>query len=129
MDETLRRAAGMFAIALWDRRDRRLSLARDRVGEKPLYWGWAGPALVFGSELKALRQHPDFPREVCRQAVAQYLRFAYVPAPRSIHPGVYKLEPGCYPDDRRRAASRTPDHAPAPGRESTGRCPSAATGR
>lgn len=95
LDETLRRAAGMFAIALWDRRDSRLSLARDRIGEKPLFWGWAGQALVFGSELKALRQHPDFPRDVCREAVAQYLRFAYVPAPRSIHPGVYKLEPGC----------------------------------
>lgn len=95
LDETLRRAAGMFALALWDTRERRLSLARDRIGEKPLYWGWAGQALVFGSELKALRHHPDFPRDVCRQALAQYLRFAYVPAPRSIHPGVYKLEPGC----------------------------------
>lgn len=95
LDETLRRSAGMFALALWDRRERRLSLARDRIGEKPLYWGWAGRALVFGSELKALRKHPDFPRDVCRQAVAQYLRFSYVPAPRSIHPGVYKLEPGC----------------------------------
>lgn len=95
LDETLRRAAGMFAIALWDKRERRLSLARDRIGEKPLYWGWAGKAVVFGSELKALRQHPEFPREVCRHALAQYLRFAYVPAPRSIHPGVYKLEPGC----------------------------------
>lgn len=95
LDETLKRAAGMFAIALWDRRERLLSLARDRMGEKPLYWGWAGQALVFGSELKALRQHPDFTRDVCPEAVAQYLRFAYVPAPRSIHPGVYKLEPGC----------------------------------
>lgn len=95
LDETLRRTAGMFALALWDRRERRLSLARDRIGEKPLYWGWAGRALVFGSELKALRRHPDFPREICREALAQYLRFAYVPAPRSIHPGVYKLEPGC----------------------------------
>lgn len=95
LDETLSRATGMFALALWDIRDRSLSLARDRIGEKPLYWGWAGRALVFGSELKALRQHPEFPREVCRQALAQYLRFAYVPAPRSIHPGVYKLEPGC----------------------------------
>jgi asparagine synthase (glutamine-hydrolysing) len=95
LDETLRRSVGMFAIALWDRRDRRLSLARDRIGEKPLYWGWAGRDLVFGSELKALRQHPDFPHDVCRQALAQYLRFAYVPAPRSIHPGVFKLEPGC----------------------------------
>lgn len=95
LDETLHRAAGMFAIALWDRRDRRLSLARDRVGEKPLYWGWAGEAFVFGSELKSLRQHPNFPRDICRKALAQYLRFAYVPAPFSIHPGVYKLEPGC----------------------------------
>ncbi|KAI94080.1 asparagine synthase [Rhodomicrobium udaipurense JA643] len=95
LDEMLQRAAGMFAIALWDRKERRLSLARDRIGEKPLYWGWAGEALVFGSELKALRQHPGFPRDVCRQALALYLRFAYVPAPRSIHPGVYKLEPGC----------------------------------
>lgn len=95
LDETLCRAAGMFAIALWDQRDRRLSLARDRIGEKPLYWGWAGSSLVFGSELKALRQHPEFPHNICRQAVAQYLRFAYVPAPRSIYFGVYKLEPGC----------------------------------
>lgn len=95
LDETLRRAAGMFALALWDRRDQKLSLARDRMGEKPLYWGWAGSALVFGSELKALREHPGFPRDICRKALALYLRFAYVPAPWSIHPGVYKLEPGC----------------------------------
>ena len=95
LDETLRRTAGMFAIALWDKRGRRLSLARDRIGEKPLYWGWAGRSIVFGSELKALRQHPDFPQAVCRQALAQYLRFGYVPAPQSIHPGIYKLEPGC----------------------------------
>ncbi|MGY6552420.1 MAG: asparagine synthase (glutamine-hydrolyzing) [Erythrobacter sp.] len=95
LDETLQRAAGMFAIALWDRRKRQLSLARDRIGEKPLYWGWAGSDLVFGSELKALRLHPDFPHDICRKALAQYLRFGYVPAPRSIHPGVFKLEPGC----------------------------------
>lgn len=95
IDETLKRAEGMFALALWDRKIRCLTLARDRIGEKPLYWGWAGTDLVFGSELKALRQHPDFSRAICRDALAQYLRFAYVPAPRSIHPGVYKLEPGC----------------------------------
>lgn len=95
LDETLKRAKGMFALALWDRKARRLCLARDRIGEKPLYWGWAGPTLVFGSELKALRRHPGFPKDVCRDALAQYLRFAYVPAPRSIHPGVYKIEPGC----------------------------------
>lgn len=92
--EALCRAHGMFALALWDRVEKRLSLARDRMGEKPLYWGWAGTDLVFGSELKALRAHPDCPSEVCREALAQYLRFMYVPAPRSIHPGIYKLEPG-----------------------------------
>ena len=94
LDETLQKASGMFALALWDRKERRLYLARDRMGEKPLYWGWAGKDLVFGSELKALRAHPDCPRDVCRDALAQYLRFMYVPAPRSIHPGLYKLEPG-----------------------------------
>lgn len=94
LDETLRRAKGMFAIALWDRAKKCLYLARDRMGEKPLYWGWAGQTLIFGSELKALRAHPECPREVCRAALAQYLRFMYVPAPRSIHPGLYKLEPG-----------------------------------
>lgn len=109
LDETLRRATGMFAIALWDMRERSLSLARDRIGEKPLYWGWAGRALVFASELKALRQHPEFPRAVCRQALAQYLRYAYVPAPRSIHPGVYKLEPGCILT----IEGNPPAHAPA----------------
>jgi asparagine synthase (glutamine-hydrolysing) len=94
LKETLQRAKGMFALALWDRSEKRLFLARDRMGEKPLYWGWAGQALVFGSELKALRAHPDCPRDVCREALAQYLRFMYVPAPRSIHPDLYKLEPG-----------------------------------
>ena len=95
LDETLQRAAGMFAIAMWDRARKHLLLARDRVGEKPLYWGWAGQTLVFGSELKALRQHPDCPKDICREALAQFLTYAYVPAPRSIHPGIYKLEPGC----------------------------------
>lgn len=93
--EALIACVGMFAIALWDRQERVLSLARDRMGEKPLYWGWAGTALVFGSELKALRKCEGFPSAVCPEALALYLRFAYVPVPRSIHPGVYKLEPGC----------------------------------
>jgi asparagine synthase (glutamine-hydrolysing) len=94
LDEALRRSAGMFALAIWDRRARRLWLARDRIGEKPLYWGWAGRALVFGSELKALAAHPDFAGGIDRGALVQYLRFSYVPVPRSIHPGIYKLEPG-----------------------------------
>lgn len=95
LEATLRRASGMFAIALWDRRGGVLHLARDRFGEKPLYYGWCGGAFAFGSELKALRAYPGFANPVCRQALAQYLRFMYVPSPRSIHEGVYKLEPGC----------------------------------
>ena len=59
LDETLRKASGMFALALWDRKEHRLCLARDRIGEKPLYWGWAGQELVFGSELKALKDRKN----------------------------------------------------------------------
>lgn len=106
LDETLRCASGMFALALWDQRERRLSLARDRMGEKPLYWGHAGSTLVFGSELKALRAHPEFPAEVCRGALVQYLRFGCVPAPRSIHPGIWKLEPGCILEASGRSSPR-----------------------
>lgn len=98
LDAALRRTAGMFALALWDRREQRLMLARDRIGEKPLYWGWSGRALVFGSELKALRRHPGFNRALCPEAVAVFLRLSHIPAPRSIHTGVYKLEPGCILD-------------------------------
>lgn len=99
VEETLKRCVGMFAMALWDRESRTLTLARDRFGEKPLYYGWVGRgeqrAFVFGSELKALRAYPGFDAPVCRQALAQYLRFMYVPAPLSIYECVYKLEPGC----------------------------------
>lgn len=99
VEATLQRSVGMFAIALWDKETKTLTLARDRMGEKPLYYGWAGSgenrAFVFGSELKALRAYPGFDATVCRQALAQYLRFMYVPAPRSIYKDVYKLEPGC----------------------------------
>ncbi len=94
--EALRACVGMFAFALWDRQERTLTLARDRFGEKPLYYGWVRGALVFGSELKALRAYPGFDNPVCREALAQYLRFMYVPAPLSIYKGVYKLEPGCF---------------------------------
>lgn len=99
VEATLIKTVGMFAIALWDARERTLCLARDRFGEKPLYYGWAGSgagrAFVFASELKALRAFPGFANPVCRQALAQYMRFMYVPAPRSIYQNVYKLEPGC----------------------------------
>lgn len=92
---TLPRAVGMFALALWDRRDRVLELARDRFGEKPLYYGWVDAGFAFCSELKALRALPGFTNPVCREALTQLLRFTYVPAPRSIYTGIYKLEPGC----------------------------------
>ncbi len=95
LEATLRRCVGMFAIALWDRQERTLQLARDRFGEKPLYYGWVGGAFLFGSELKALKAYPGFAAPVSREALVQYLRFMYVPAPWSIYEGIYKLEPGC----------------------------------
>lgn len=94
LEETLGRCNGMFAIALWDNRTHSLSLARDRVGKKPLYYGWAGDTLVFGSELKALWRHPDFDNEVDRDALTLLLRLGYIPAPYCIHRGAYKLMPG-----------------------------------
>ncbi len=93
-DETLQRSNGMFAIALWDRAERCLWLARDRVGKKPLYYGWAGETLVFGSELKALWQHPAFDNEVDRDALTLLLRLDYIPAPHCIHERCFKLMPG-----------------------------------
>lgn len=83
----------MFALAIWDRERAELSLARDRLGEKPLYYGWMGPTFLFGSELKALRRHPSFQTEVDPQALALYLRHNCVPAPWSIYRGIRKLPP------------------------------------
>ncbi len=91
--DTLVRCNGMFALALWDRRERTLQLARDRFGEKPLYYGWSGTAFLFGSELKALRAHPAFDATVDRDALALYFRHNCVPAPYSIHRAVAKLPP------------------------------------
>lgn len=90
----LERSIGMFAFALWDRRRRVLYLARDRMGQKPLYYGWAGSDLVFGSELKALRAHRGFVPVVDRGVLALYLRYSYVPAPHAIFRGVHKLPAG-----------------------------------
>jgi len=94
LDEALRRSIGMFAFALWDRRRRALSLVRDRMGIKPLYFGRVGPAVAFASELKAIRRIPWFSGEVDREALALYLRHGYVPAPRSIYRHIHKVEPG-----------------------------------
>ncbi len=93
---TLERANGMFAFALWDRKDRKLFLARDRMGEKPLYYGVQGQTLLFGSELKALRQHPDWQGAIDRDVLALFLRHNYVPTPYSIYSGISKLPPGHY---------------------------------
>ncbi|MEX3011473.1 asparagine synthase (glutamine-hydrolyzing) [Hoeflea sp. TYP-13] len=95
LEPALKRSIGMFALALWDRRYRSLSLARDRFGEKPLYYGWIRGAFVFGSELKAIKAHPGFEMQICRAALARLLQYTYVPAPFSIWRGIYKLEPGC----------------------------------
>lgn len=94
LEEALKRSVGMFAFALWDRHERTLTLARDRVGKKPLFWYRRGPLVLFGSEIKALLAHPDFERELDPTAIAGYLRFAYVPAPLSIFAGVEKVPPG-----------------------------------
>lgn len=94
LEATLKRCVGMFAIALWDREEHKLYLARDRFGEKPLYYGQAGDAFVFGSELKALGAHPGFGASVDRQSLALYLQYSYVPEPRSIYAGISKLLPG-----------------------------------
>jgi len=89
----VKRFNGMFAFALWDRRERLLHLVRDRLGEKPLYYGWMGKTFLFGSELKALRAHPHFRNVLSRDALALYLRHNYVPAPYSIYKGILKVLP------------------------------------
>lgn len=99
------RFVGMFAFALWDRQERRLQLVRDRIGIKPLYYGWSGATLFFASELRAMRQHPDFHCEIDRAAVAAYLRHNYIPSPHTIYEGIYKLEAGtiaCFAEPRQR---------------------------
>ena len=94
IDSTLQRLIGMFAAALWDRRERTLTLVRDRLGIKPLYWAKFGDLFVFGSELKALRAHPGWAPRIDRNAAASFMRHNYIPAPRTIYEGVHKLEPG-----------------------------------
>lgn len=98
IEETLQRAIGMFALAVWDRAERVLTLARDRLGEKPLYYGWQGQggaaAFLFGSELSALRKHPAFAAEVNRDALALYMRHNCIGGEHSIYSGIHKLAPG-----------------------------------
>jgi len=92
--DTLALLDGMFAFALWDSAARTLTLARDRFGEKPLYWGWCGSAMLFGSELKALERHPDFDSALDPDALAAYLRWNWIPQPRSPYRAIRALPPG-----------------------------------
>lgn len=99
LEATLRRCIGMFAVALWDREQGLLQLARDRMGEKPLYFGWQSRGqervFTFASELKALKAHPAFEGRINRQALTLFMRHNYVPTPYSIYEGIEKLQPGC----------------------------------
>ena len=108
VDETVRRTLGMFAFAVWDCDARTLTLGRDRLGEKPLYYCWAGDAFLFGSELSALRSHPAFVPAIDRNAVALLMRHNYIPAPWSIYLGVRKLMPGTLLTVRRGLRDATP---------------------
>ncbi len=94
LDDLLARLDGMFAFALWDDTDRRLIIARDRMGEKPLYYTEIGGTLIFGSELRALIVHPDVPRDIDSVSLRKYLAYDYIPAPRAMLRGVKKLEAG-----------------------------------
>lgn len=96
LEESLRRFVGMFAFALWDSAQRNLTLARDRLGKKPLYYSLTNGRLIFGSELKALRAFPGFNADIDRQALTLFLRHSYIPAPRTVYEGVSKLEPACF---------------------------------
>jgi asparagine synthase (glutamine-hydrolysing) len=113
LDRTLERTVGMFAFALFDRRERTLRLVRDRFGEKPLYYGWAGRDFVFGSELKALRTHPDFDNQINRRALGNFVRRKYIPAPLSIYERIFKLPPGCILTVPIQSALDPLDEAPA----------------
>ncbi len=91
----LQKLNGMFAIVLWDKQEKQLHFVRDRLGKKPLYVGWSGGALVFGSELKVFKAHPDFAAEVNRETLTLYMRYGCVPAPHCIYKGVWQLPAGC----------------------------------
>jgi asparagine synthase (glutamine-hydrolysing) len=95
LDRAIELSVGMFAFAVWDRRERTLQLVRDRFGEKPLYYGWAGRDFVFASELKAIRCHPQFDPEIDGRALHAFAARTNVPAPLSIYRRMFKLEPGC----------------------------------
>ncbi|MEQ1527270.1 MAG: asparagine synthase (glutamine-hydrolyzing) [Gallionella sp.] len=94
IEKTLQSTVGMFALVLWDKHEKTLTLARDRIGEKPLYYGWQDEVFLFGSELKSLRAHPAFIGEMDWQVASTFLRLNFIPAPSSIYHGIFKLVPG-----------------------------------
>lgn len=114
IDAALRASVGMFALALWDRRERSLWLARDRLGEKPLYYGWQGDSFLFASELKAMRQHPHFQPATDWSAAEAFLRYNHVPAPHSIQRGIHKLLPGTWMRLSAREIGRRESGTPTP---------------
>jgi asparagine synthase (glutamine-hydrolysing) len=114
IEATLKKTVGMFAISLWDKEDKVLTLARDRMGEKPLYYGFQNNAFLFGSELKALKAHPEFLSEIDRDVLCLYLRHCYIPAPYSIYKGIKKLLPGTFVQVRLGEDANSPSLTPKP---------------
>ena len=96
LEKTLDKVEGMFAFALWDNKEKKLTLCRDRIGEKPLYYGFQNRTFMFSSELKAFKKHPDFTKEIDLNALSKYISYGYVPTPLSIFKNIYKLSPGAY---------------------------------
>jgi len=120
LEAALGKCVGMFALALWDRRERTLSLARDRFGEKPLYYGWVAGDLMFASELKAMRVHPGFDNLIDRRSLGLFAGRTHVPAPRSIYEHIYKLEPGCFLVATAAALDAQPSEPPRAGLRTSG---------
>ena len=94
--ETLKKSRGMFAFSLWDKKSKNLILGRDRMGEKPLYYGWNNEFFLFGSELKSLKSHPGFDGEIDKESLSLFLKYSYVPCPKSIYKDINKLEQGTF---------------------------------
>ena len=94
LSKSLKKMKGMFAIALWDKKKEELKLARDRFGEKPMYYGWIKNAFYFGSELKPIKNNPYFNLEIDRNALTQFIKYSYIPQPLTIYKNIKKLKPG-----------------------------------
>jgi asparagine synthase (glutamine-hydrolysing) len=112
LERSVKRFAGMFAFALWDTQEKKLHLVRDRLGEKPLYYGWMGGNFLFASELKASRAFSGFSPEIDRNVLTLFLRYCYIPAPYSIYEGIRKLTPGCILTISPRQIGEYPDPVP-----------------